>query len=232
MKSSKGKKPAAFHRDRPDLPDQLEATGNPEELSGGGETVAIEEKRLQDLERTDLKIGTFRIEGSLLERVQLAGGQFGSAVWKDVRLVGCDLANIRAHRIVLLRVELIDCRLTGFRAAALDWQDVLIRNGDARYAQLQGGKFRTCEFDGCNWQEADLQEADLTGSIFRSCNLAGADFHRSEIAERGFSRVRSGRHAGWDERSARRDCRSGASHGFRARAGFANQVAEGAGRRC
>ncbi len=186
MKSSKGKKPAAFHRDPPDLPDRLQSTANPEELSGGGEFVAIEEKRLQDLERADLKIGTFRIEGSLLERVQLAGGQFGSVMWKDVRLVGCDLANIRAHRIVLLRGELIDCRLTGFRAAALDWQDVLIRNGDARYAQLQGGKFRTCEFDGCNWQEADLQEADLTGSIFRSCNLVGADFHRTKLQNADF----------------------------------------------
>ena len=186
MKPSKAKGPAAFHRDRPDLPMQLESCGEPEKLLGDGEFVAIEENRLQDMERTNLRIGTFRMEGSLLERVQLAGGEFGSAVWKDVRLVGCDLANVRAHRIALLRVELVDCRLTGFRATALDWQDVLIQNGDARYAQFQGGRFRTCEFDGCNWQEADLQEADLTGSIFRSCNLANADLHRAKLRNTDF----------------------------------------------
>lgn len=110
------KKPFAFKRDGPDLPDGLESS---EEL-GDGEFVTIEEKRLQDLERTNLRIGTFRAESSVLERVQLAGGQFGSAVWKDVRMVGCDLASIRAHRVAFVRVELVDCRLTGFRATALD----------------------------------------------------------------------------------------------------------------
>ena len=182
MRPAKVKKAAAFKRDQPDLPAELESA----ELFSDGEFITIQERRLQDLERTDLKVNTFRIEGSVLERVQLAGAQFGSAVWKDVRLVGCDLANVRAHRIALVRVEFIDCRLTGFSATALDWQDVLIQNGDMRYAQLQGGGFRTCEFVGCNWQEADLQNADLTGSVFRSCNLALADLRGTKLQNTDF----------------------------------------------
>ncbi len=180
------KKSAAFKRDEPDLPVELEFAGEPGGLFADGEFVTIQEKRLQDVGRTNLRVNAFRIEGSVLDRVQLAGGQFGSAVWKDVRLVRCDLANVRAHRITLVRVELVDCRLTGFSAAALDWQDVLIQNGDVRYTQLQGGRFRTCEFDGCNWQDADLQNADLTGSVFRSCNLARADLHGAKLQNTDF----------------------------------------------
>jgi uncharacterized protein YjbI with pentapeptide repeats len=183
---AKSKRAVAFQRDRPDLPAELESTDDAGQFFSDAECATIEEKRLQNLELPDLKIGTLRIESSVLERVHLAGGQFGSVVWKDVRLVGCDLANIRVHRMALVRVELIDCRLTGFRATTLDWQDVLIQNGDVRYAQLAGGRFRTCEFDGCNWQESDLQEADLTGAIFRSCNLARADLHRAKLENTDF----------------------------------------------
>jgi uncharacterized protein YjbI with pentapeptide repeats len=182
MRPPKVKKPVAFKRDQPDLPAELESG---EFFSDGG-FITIQEKRLQDLERTDLKVNTFRVEGSVLERVQFPGAQFASAVWKDVRLVGCDLANAHAHRIALVRVEFIDCRLTGFSATALDWQDVLIQNGDMRYAQLQGGNFRTCEFVGCNGQEADLQHADLTGAVFRSCNLALADLRGTKLQNTDF----------------------------------------------
>ncbi len=186
MKPRTARKPAAFHRDEPDLPEEFECAGESGPCLADGELVTIQGKRLQELERTNLRVDAFRVEGSVLERVQLAGGRFGSAVWKDVRLTGCDLANLRAHRLALVRVELIDCRLTGFSATALDWQDVLIRNGDVRYAQFQGGKFRSCEFDGCNWQEADLQNADLAGSVFRSCSLARADLHGAKLQDTDF----------------------------------------------
>jgi uncharacterized protein YjbI with pentapeptide repeats len=177
----KTQKRSVLHRDPPDLPHELESAGDLENLFGDTDVITITEKRLHDLQRTNLSAGSIRIEGSLLERIQLAEGTFGSAVWKDVRMVGCDLANIRAHRISLVRVELIDCRLTGFRANALDWRDVLVQNGDVRYAQFHGGTFRTCEFNGCNLQDADLQEADLSGSLLRACNLARADLRHAKL---------------------------------------------------
>ncbi|MCU1238079.1 MAG: pentapeptide repeat-containing protein [Candidatus Solibacter sp.] len=181
MKPSTSKKAGAFKRDRPDLPVEFAAGDDAARWFADGEFAAIQEKHLQDVEATNLKIDTLRIDGSVLERVQLGGGEFGSAVWKDVRLVGCDLANIRAHRIALVRVELIDCRLTGFTTRALDWQDVLIQNGDVRYAQFQGGRFRSCEFEGCNWEDADLQNSDLRGSVLRSCKLARTDLRGAKL---------------------------------------------------
>jgi len=54
-----------------------------------------------------VKVHSLRIEGCILERVQLAGGQFGSATLKHVRLADCGLANMKAHRMALVRVELI-----------------------------------------------------------------------------------------------------------------------------
>ncbi|HUI81328.1 MAG TPA: pentapeptide repeat-containing protein [Bryobacteraceae bacterium] len=177
----KTNKRQAFQREKPDLPAEFESAEEPGKLFADPESVTIQEKRLQDLEIPNVKTDAFRLEGSVLERVQLAGGQFGSAVWKDVRLVGCDLANLRVRRITLVRVELVDCRLTGFFTTALDWQDVLIQNGDVRYAQFAGGRFRNCEFEGSNWQEADLQNADFAGCVFRSCNLGRADLHGAKL---------------------------------------------------
>lgn len=176
------RKPAVFRRDPPDLPSKFEAGGS----IGSAESVVIKESRLSGAEAPDAKIDDFRIDGSELERVQLAGGRFGSAIWKDARLVGCDLANLRAHRIALVRVELIDCRLTGLVTTALEWQDVLIRNGDLRYAQFPGGKFRNCEFDGCNWQETDFQNSDLGGCVFRSCHLSRADLRGARLQNTDF----------------------------------------------
>jgi uncharacterized protein YjbI with pentapeptide repeats len=185
MKSPTIKK-QSLEREHPDLPREFEAA----EASGpwfeGGELAVIQEQHLQGVEAPDRKIGNFQLESSVLERVQLAGSQFGSAVWKDARFVNCDLANVRAHRITLVRVELIDCRLTGFATTALDWQDVLIQNGDVRFAQLRGGKFRRCEFEGSNFQEADFQNADLTGSTFRSCNLGRADLEGCQLQNTDF----------------------------------------------
>lgn len=186
MKPATGKKPAAFRRDPPDLPAHLEIHSDAGQLFADTDLISIEETRLHTLERKKLKVDALRIEGAVLEHVQLDGGEFGSAVWKDARLRNCDLANVRAHRITLVRVELIDCRLTGFGASAVDWQDVLIRNGDMRYAQFSGGKFRTCEFEGCNWQEADLQNAELSGSVLRSCNLARADLRGAKLLRTDF----------------------------------------------
>ena len=177
----KTKRPAGFRRDEPDLREDLVSQREAGWWFDDGDFATIRDRRLQDLESANLKAATLRVEASVLERVQLAGGEFGAAVWKDARFVGCDLANMRAHRLTLVRVELIDCRMAGLRSEAAEWQDVLIRNGDARFALLQGGKFRSCEFEGCQWEEADLQRADLSGCILRSSKLGRADLRGARL---------------------------------------------------
>lgn len=186
VKAPRAKKIEPFRRDEPDLPAQLDGVEAPERVLAGEGRVSVEEKRLADVQAAGWRASELHLEGCLLERVQLAESEFGAAVWKDVRLVGCDLANVRAHRLSLVRVELIDCRLTGFSAAAVDWRDVLIRKGELRYAQMQGGVFRNCEFEGCNWEDADLHGGDLAGCVFRGCELARADLRGARLRETDF----------------------------------------------
>ena len=178
------KKPASFRRDPPDLPPEFDRADAA--LAFAGDEVALVDVHLQSVNQPALKVSRLAVEGSLLEHVQFADGQFGSAVWKDVRLVNCDLANVRAHRLILTRVEFVDCRLTGFSAASLEWQDVLIRNTDLRYAQLAGGAFRNCEFQQCECAEADFQNADLSGSVIRTCRLTGADLQAAKLRHTDF----------------------------------------------
>ncbi len=180
------KKSQGFKRDRPDLPSELEPARPDIPLFTDHAEIAIMESRIQDLSRPDLRAGNFRLDSCVLERVQIAGAQFGAALWKDVRLVECDLANVRVHRMSLVRAEFIDCRLTGFSVTASDWQDVLLQNSDVRYAHFQAAKFRNCEFDGCNWEEASLQHADLSGCVLRSCALARADFRGARLQNTDF----------------------------------------------
>lgn len=181
MKAAKAKNADGFERDRPDLPMEWTEVAEAAGLFGDGGTVRIEEQALRDVDLGKAKAKALEMEGCLVERVQFTGAEFGSIVAKDVRFVGCDLANVRAHRIVLVRVELIDCRLTGFRATALDWREVLVQTGDVRYAQMQRGRFQKCEFDRCNLQETDLQDADLAGSVVRSCDLGRADWRGAKL---------------------------------------------------
>ncbi len=173
----KAPKPAPFRRDPPDLPSEFDT---PAQLFTSAD-ITLNELHLKDLDHANLATASLRIEGSVLERIQLSSAQLGAAVWKDARLIDCDLANVLAHRISLVRVEFINCRLTGFRSAAIDFQDVLFEDCDLRYAQLQNGRYRSCEFVHSNLQDADLQQADLSGSILRACNLAQADLRGANL---------------------------------------------------
>lgn len=102
-------------------------------------------------------------------------------LWKDVRLINCDLANMQTRGLTFIRVEFINCRMTGLRAGEADFQDILISEGDQRYSQFRYARFKAAEFDRCNFSEADFLGADLTGSIFRKCNLQNAEMSKVKL---------------------------------------------------
>jgi uncharacterized protein YjbI with pentapeptide repeats len=102
-------------------------------------------------------------------------------VLRDTRLVGCDLANLETRSLTLLRVEFVNCRMTGLRGGEVDAQDVLISEGDQKYAQLRFSKFKSAEFISCNFEEADLHGTDFSGARFRNCNLHHADMNKVRL---------------------------------------------------
>lgn len=174
------KKSAAQERERPDLPGEFDTVGAPALEPDCGE-IRLQGLCLEDAAWMEGKAAALRIEGCVLHRVRLTGSEFGSLTLRDVRLVGCDLANVRAHRINWVRVELIDCRLTGLSTRAAECQDVLVENSDARFVQLLGGVFRRCEFTGSDLQEADFREADLSSAVLRACKLTRADLRQARL---------------------------------------------------
>jgi uncharacterized protein YjbI with pentapeptide repeats len=143
--------------------------------------ISIADRLIEGVRIESRKAGTLHIESSVLERVSLAGSSFDSAVWKDVRLVSCDLANLETRALTLIRVEFINCRMTGLRAGVADCQDVLISEGDQRYSQFRYSRFRSAEFDACNFTEADFQGTDLSGAIFRKCDLRNAEMSKVQL---------------------------------------------------
>jgi uncharacterized protein YjbI with pentapeptide repeats len=180
VKLPKHSKKFVFSRREPDLPSEMTTAANAAELFEPHD-ISINDRRLEDLGLEARARGTLRIETSLLERVSLANSNFGSIVWRDVRLVSCDLANLETRALNLVRVEFINCRMIGLRAGEADCQDVLISEGDQRYSQFRFSRFKSAEFDSCNFGEADFLGTDLSGSIFRKCNLQNAEMSKVKL---------------------------------------------------
>ncbi len=169
-----------FNRREPLIPDHLEAGDDGLALFEPHD-ISIADRAIGGTSIEDRKAGTLRIEASRLEGVSLSGSSFGSIVWKDVRLIRCDLANLETHGLNLMRVEFIDCRMTGLRAGIADCQDVLFSGGDQRYSQFRFSRFKSAEFDSCNFADADFQGTDLSGSLFRRCNLENAEMSKVKL---------------------------------------------------
>ena len=124
------------------------------------------------------------LEGALLRRVRLAERSFHSISLRDVRLVGCDLANVSTRALSLIRVEFIDCRMTGFTGGDVVAQDVLFSECDGRYAQFRFSKMnKGVEFDSCHVEDADFGGTDLTGSVFRGCNLRNVEMGKARLMD-------------------------------------------------
>jgi uncharacterized protein YjbI with pentapeptide repeats len=169
-----------FTRREPQIPHRLEAVDDAAAVVESHD-ISIADRSIKGTKIEDRKAGTLRIEASLLEGVSLSGSSFGSIVWKDLRLIRCDLANVETHGLNLTRVELIDCRMSGLRAGIADCQDVLFSGGDQRYSQFRFSRFKSAEFDSCNFADADFQGSDLCGSIFRRCNLENAEMSKVKL---------------------------------------------------
>ncbi len=125
-----------------------------------------------------------RLESVALRRVRLAERSFHSITLRDVRLVGCDLANVSTRALSLIRVEFVDCRMTGFTGGDVEARDVLFSECDGRYAQFRFSKMnKGVEFDSCQLEDADFGGTDLTGSLFRGCNLRNVEMGKARLMD-------------------------------------------------
>ena len=77
--------------------------------------ITVRELSITDLKLEGLLDKRLRIEDCVLTRVNFSKSNFSGLKLKDVRLLECDFANANAAAMVALRVEFVNCRLTGFQ---------------------------------------------------------------------------------------------------------------------
>ena len=99
----------------------------------------------------------------------------------DVVLDHANLANLRARRAFLQRVELKGCRMTGIQLAESTLRDVLVENCRVDLAAFRATTFERVRFRGCQLQELDVAEAVFSAVVFEECDLSRADFSHARF---------------------------------------------------
>jgi uncharacterized protein YjbI with pentapeptide repeats len=89
----------------------------------------------------------------------------------DGRIEHGELANIRAFRSSLQRVELHLCRLTGAELAEASWQDVTLTECRLDLTGFRFARLERVVFRDCNLEEADFAGATLRDVLFERCRL-------------------------------------------------------------
>ena len=120
------------------------------------------------------------------ERTSFRNAQLEELRLTDVSLEECDLANAIWLKTTLTRVEMVDCRLLGFRANEADVQHMVFRNCNISLAQFRFAKFKSVRFEKCNLQNADFYQSDLRGVIFDNCDLKEAQMSSAKLTNTDF----------------------------------------------
>jgi len=128
-----------------------------------------------------------RFEQCKFTGVDLSGSTLSQATLSDCHFGRSNLANLRAEKSSLHRVELSVLRMTGFT-----WVDGLLRDVRFNECRLDLSSFRFTEatgvvFEDCNLTRADFSHADLGGAQFLGCDLTGAQFSGAEMAGARFA---------------------------------------------
>lgn len=157
----------------------------PEEFTEHDSSVPIEaEATISEARVTGLVTGSAintRWEACFLDRAKLAAAVWTGAHWEDLRLEGCDLANLQGSRLYAIRVAVTDSRLLGMQAIESDWKDAVFTQCGGSMANFSGSKFARVRFENCDFSEADFTDCDLRTAVFRNCRLERADFTGAKL---------------------------------------------------
>ena len=173
MRTQKGE----LRRTLPDLDDHPEQLERVELVDGE----SVEDGRLADGDFSGRTIGQLVVHRSLIEAVSFANATIQSVRLRDVRFVRCDLSNSVMRGLQANRVEFIDCRLMGMKAAECRMEDVLLERCDSRYAQFTAGAMRRSDFIDTQLQESDFRGVNLENSRWVRSSLSRADLNGAKM---------------------------------------------------
>jgi uncharacterized protein YjbI with pentapeptide repeats len=130
----------------------------------------------RDLDVSQRKAESFEVECCSFQNVNLAESKFERAVFSDVGLEQCDLANLAAHGSSLIRTVLGRSRMTGASLTECALRDVSFESCRMDLAAFRFCRFSNCIFTDCKLSHADFQNADLRTVRFENCDLTGVQF--------------------------------------------------------
>jgi len=99
----------------------------------------------------------------------------------DVVVDGVDWANQRSVRLMMRRVELRLCRLTGTELAEASLTDVTFTECKLDLVGLRFAKLQRVVFRDCRMGECDFYETSLKDVLFERCDLREASFAASRV---------------------------------------------------
>jgi uncharacterized protein YjbI with pentapeptide repeats len=154
---------------------------------------ALPTERLEDhehyhalaLEQQDLSGQTATrpgFDGVRFTQVNLSATHLREPQILDVRFQHCNFANAEWPNALLQRVEVLDCRLTGFTLVEGKLRDVRFKDCHAELAKFRFMSFNAVRFDHCLLVEADFHHADLSGVVFAGCDLRNAEMSGAKLA--------------------------------------------------
>lgn len=130
----------------------------------------------RDIDISQRKADSFEVERCRFQNVNFAESSFERAVFSDVVLEQCDLANLAAHGSSLIRSVLARSRMTGASLAECALRDATFESCRMDLAAFRFCRFSNCIFTDCKLSHADFQDADLRTVRFENCDLTGAQF--------------------------------------------------------
>jgi uncharacterized protein YjbI with pentapeptide repeats len=138
---------------------------------------------LANMDLSDQVADDVLFESAQLKQVAFSRTQLGSLQLHDVRLDACDLAAATWEKATFSRVELLGCRMVGWRTSEATFMNVVIKGCSAIGAQFWGSKFKHVRFEHCILRDADFQRADLSGVVFDKCDLSNAKFSEARLLD-------------------------------------------------
>ena len=130
----------------------------------------------------EISAEAIEVEQSRLTQVNLGASTLEQAVFSDVVFEGCDLVNMSAPDMSLLRSSVTSCRILGVAWPGANLRDVSLTDCRGQLASLRAARLRTVTFVDCDLRQVDFAQAELIGVRFTGCDLTGAQFSHAKLA--------------------------------------------------
>lgn len=160
---------------RPKVPVQLE-DATLEMMIRDGE---LEDAQLRVIEAVNCNVAGLELSSVVLEKVTLTGSHLTRLTARDVRARQSDFTAAHLGNGTLVRVEFVDCRMTGVDFNQASLHDVVFRGCKLDMANFRQADVRRVQFIDCILFETDFINATLTDVAFQSCLLEKTVFSQA-----------------------------------------------------